>query len=253
MSTTMLGAFYKEAGTNPEIDRPYYELSSYANIVGHSNFKPKTLGFKRGSGIDNMTFCPIDPSKPIVLAICNMSNHGFVYIDQHLEDNAKPGMRNWKFYKTDKFLIDCNRQGSLTTCENYWSITSEGITFVYGDVTFPDVDVWKVNDADLLCAFVAGELTTNQLRKEAYLSEREAVKKEKRETRIQDLEYRLDAGVRKMELDTCIRDLKYKLNNYKDILLGELRSKMCTGGFLSSINPFIRKASVTSIVESIKI
>jgi hypothetical protein len=175
-------SFFKPAGTNPEIEGPYYELSSFAVIVGHSNFEALTLGFKKGSGITKMTFRPIDPTKPIVLAVDNMTDIGFVYIDHHLEEGAEAGMRNYRTHKTDDFLIDCQSRDTIGGGREYWSVTSEGMTFVFGEKTFPDT--WHLRDADLLCAFVAGGLTANKLRMHAYLSERAAVKEKRCEDRI---------------------------------------------------------------------
>lgn len=175
-------SFFKPAGTNPEIEGPYYELSSPALIVGHSNFEALTMGFEKGSSVIKMTFRPIDPTKPIVLAVDDMKDNGFVYIDHHLEEGAEPGMRNYSTHKTDDFLIDCQRGDIVRNGGKYWSITSEGLTFVFGETTFPDT--WHLRDCDQLCAFVGGELTANQLRKHAYLSDREAVKEERREAHI---------------------------------------------------------------------
>lgn len=235
-------SFFKPAGTNPEIEGPYYELSSFAVIVGHSNFEALTLGFKKGSSITKMTFRPIDPTKPIVLAVDDMTSIGFVYIDYHLENDAKAGMRNFDLHKTDDFLIDCQRRDIIDGGREYWSVTSEGMTFVFGEKTFPNT--WRLSDGDQLCAFVAGELTANQLRMNAYLSDREAVKEERREAHIQRLKRDLDnaiaigkAAVIKAKTDVETANSRYER------LVHKLKSAM------SGVFPFIAKAKVLQVLK----
>ena len=231
-------SFFKPAGTNPEIEGPYYELSSFALIVGHSNFQALTLGFKKGSSITKMTFRPIDPTKPIVLAVDNMTDIGFVYIDHHLEEGAEAGMRNYSTHKTDDFLIDCQRRDIIDGGREYWSVTSEGMTFVFGEKTFPDT--WHLRDGDLLCAFVAGEITANQLRMHAYLSDREVVKEERREAHIERLTHELREVA--SDASSAHHDLSRATNRY-DRLVSKLRSTM------EGVFPFIGKAKVLQVLE----
>lgn len=232
-------SFFKPAGTNPEIEGPYYELSSFAVIVGHSNFETLTLGFKKGSSVTKMTFRPIDPTKPIVLAVDNMTSIGFVYIDHHLEEGAEAGMRNYDTYKTDDFLIDCLRRDVIDGGREYWSVTSEGLTFVYSEKTFPET--WMLGDCDQLCAFVAGELSANQLRMHAYLTDREAVKEERRQDRIERLTHELCEVA--SDASSAHHDLSRVTNRYER-LVNKLKSTM------HGIFPFIGKASVLQVIEN---
>jgi hypothetical protein len=172
-----------------------------------------------------MTFRPIDPTKPIVLAVDNMTSIGFVYIDHHLKEGAEAGMRNYDMHKTDEFLIDCQRHNTIDGSRVYWSVTSGGITFVYGKKTFPET--WMIRDCDQLCAFVAGELTVNQLRKHAYLADREVVKEERREAHIQRLTHDLS-----------------RANNRYEQLVSKLKSTM------SGVIPFIGKANVLKVIKN---
>jgi hypothetical protein len=217
-------SFFKPAGTNPEIEGPYYELSSLAFIVGHSNFKALTLGFKKGSSTTKMTFRPIDPTKPIVLAVNDMYNVGFVYIDHHLKEGAEAGMRNYSMHKTDNLFIDCQCRNINDGIPEYWSVTSEKMTFVFGGIIA--TGTWHLRDADLLCAFVAGELTANQLRMHAYLSDREMVKEEQREAHIKRLTH----------------DLSLAANRY-DRLIYKLKLAM------KGIFPFIGKAKALRVLK----
>lgn len=244
--------FFKPAGTNPEVDGPYYELSSYVHIVGHFNFETLTLGFEKGARITTMSFRPIDPTKPIVLAVDKQSDIGFIVVDHHLEEGAGAGMRNYVYFKTDAFLIDCNGKprGGTSSLENdYWSVTSDGMTFVFGDVNFPDT--WHLSDADPLCALIAGELTANQLRRHAYLSDREAVKEERREEHIKRLVRENEEAARAdgnklvalaIEYRSMELELSRATNRYHQ-LVRKLRSTM------AGVFPFIGKAKVLQVLE----
>ncbi len=237
--TTMdFRSFFKPAGTNPEVEGPYYELSSFTLIVGHSNFKALTLGFEKGSSVTKMTFRPIDPTKPIVLAVGNTASVGFIYIDHHLEEGAEAGMRNYDNYMTDDFIIDCQRGDICRDDGKYWSISSEGLTFVYGEKTFPET--WTLNDCDQLCAFVAGELSANELRMHAYLIDHEAIKEARRQDHIERLTHEL----RKVASDasSAHHDLS-RANARYERLVNKLKSAM------NGIFPFIGKTSVLQVIE----
>lgn len=235
-------SFFKPAGTNPEIEGPFYELSSWAVIVGHSNFEALTLSFEPNKNADGTIFRPVDPTKPIVLAVDNQSKFGFVVIDRHLQDGAEAGMQNYSMHKTDDFIIDCNRGGYGGSGKKFWSVTSEGITFVYGNTHFPDT--WQLRDVNLLCAFVAGELTANQLRMHAYLSNREAVKEERREAHIQRLKQDIrDAiAIGKTAVLQAKTDVEAAEGRY-DRLVSKLKSTM-EGTF-----PFTSKAKVLQAIK----
>lgn len=112
-------SFFKPAGTNSEIEGPFYELSSWVVIFGHSNFEALALGFKKGSNFTKMSFRPIDPTKPIVLAIDSQRQVGFVVIDHHLEEGAEAGMRDYNFHKSDDFHIDCERRDVISGGREY--------------------------------------------------------------------------------------------------------------------------------------
>lgn len=229
--------FFKPAGTNPEIKGPYYELSSFALIEGYYNFESLTRGFKKGQSVTSMTFRPTDPTKPIVLAVDDMSSTGFIYIVQHLEEGAEAGMKNYSLYKTDDFLIDCQRGDLMAEGKKYWSITSEGLTFVYGGSNFPDV--WQLNDCDPLCALVGGGLTANQLREFAYREEREIIKEKRRQEKIWELFGSLQAteealrmaGINESLAQSAYSDLRHKLQ------------ELTMGWF-----PFVSKAKVLQIL-----
>lgn len=231
-------SFFKPAGTNPEIEGPHYELGSFAIIVGHSNFEALALGFEKGSSITKMTFRPIDPTKPIVLAIDNMTDIGFVYIDRHLEEGAEAGMRNYSTHKTDDFLIDCQRCDNIKGGRKYWSIRSEGMTFVFSEKTF--ADTWHLRDCDLLCAFVSGVLTANQLRMHAYLSDREVVKEKRREAHIARLTHELHEVA--SDASSARHNLSRATNRY-DRLVRKLKSTMY------GVLPFIGKAKVLQVLK----
>lgn len=240
--TTMdFRSFFKPAGTNPEIKGPYYELSSFALILGHSNFEALTLGFKKGSSVTEMTFRPIDPTKPIVLAVDDMSDIGFVCIDHHLKEGAKAGMRNYGMYKTDDFIIDCQSANSSETGQGYYSITSGGLTFISSSTAFSDT--WAVKDCDLLCAFVAGELTVNQLRMHAFLTDREAVKEERREAHIKHLAKELSGALEEGSFALVkLERLNERLRLYEK-MVSELKSAM------NGVFPFIGKSNVLKVIE----
>lgn len=239
-------SFFKPAGTNPEIKGPFYELSCYVRIVGHSNFESLTLGFNKGSFSKELVFRPIDPAKPIVLAVEEVSNNGFVYIDHHLKEGAEAGMHNYSAYKTDDFLIDCQLRDVVGGGHDYWSVTSEGMTFVFGEELFPDT--WHLSDCDPLCAFVAGELTANQIRSHAYFSNREAAKEERREAHIE----LLNGEVKHLKQE--IEGLKHELVEAHDFgtqhILGyarlhvDLMSKMIENKF-----PLINKRKILQVLK----
>lgn len=231
-------SFYKPAGTNPEIEGPFYELSSYIDIEGHFNLESLTLGFKKGSSLSEMTFRPIDPTKPIVLAVDTQTSIGFIYIDQHLQE-SEAGMYNYKIFKTDAFLIDCQRWNSSgrNPAKEYWSVKSEGMTFVYSETLFPDT--WHLPDCDLLCALVAGDLTANQLRMFAYLTAKEESKEVRREEHLRrfakeigDMKEEASRLFSEILLEKIMTDLRYEL----------LKERL--SGLLLSWWPFVSKKAL---------
>jgi hypothetical protein len=233
----MIRSYFKPAGTNPEINGPYYELCSYILIVGDYNLKAITLGFEKGSSISKMMFCPIDPTKPIILAANDRTNIGFVCIDQHLKNDTETGMRNYEAFTTDDFIIDCKEASVSGNIGKYWSITSERLTFVYSEKTFPDT--WALNNCDKLCAFVACELSVNQLQMHSYLTDREVVKEEKREAYIKHLKNYLDETIR---IQNSIHDtLEEKWNLMR-------KSKLAMAGKV----PFIPKGKVLKLFSKNK-
>ena len=234
--TQIIRAYFKPEGSNLEIKGPFYELSSYAQIRGDFNCEVLTLGYVKGKSIPDMLFRPIDPKKPIVLAVDNMTRVAFVSLDYHLEEKAEAGMQNCKSFQTNDFIVDCKR--SEFRSKSYWSITSEGITFVYGDVTFPDT--WTFRDCDLLCAFVGGEMTANQLRMHAYLTNREAVKEERLAAHVQRLMHEL--GEVTADASATRDDLSRATNRY-DALVSNLKSAMET--FL----PFLSNGSILKVIN----
>ena len=112
------------------------------------------------------------------------------------------------------------------------------MTFVYGDVIFPET--WTLGGCDLLCAFVGGEFTANQLRMEAVFTEREAVKEARREAHIQ----RLSLELREVASDASAahHDLSRATNRYER-LVRKLKSAM------DGILPFIGKANLLKVIE----
>lgn len=151
-----------------------------------------SLGFSKSKlKYNELRFRPVDVSKPIVFAASYESGFAcyFFILDAHLskEKSKGNGMLNYKPFKTNSYLIDCY-DGSRVSAKPYWSITSEGITVVYGDVSFPDT--WHLADCEMLCAFVGGAITVNQLRMHAYLIARVAVKEERREKHIEGLAFK---------------------------------------------------------------
>ena len=236
--------FFKAAGTNPEIDGPYYELSSYAHINGHFNFEPLTLGFKKGASVTSMTFRPIDPTKPIVLAVDTQTEMGFIVIDHHLKMGTEPAMRNFGFFKTDKFLVDCKRGDHIREDrhKSYWSVRSDGMTFVYGD-DFPNT--WRIYNCDHLCAFIGGDMTTNQLRMHSYLANRAAEKAVRREEHIVKLKEDLDATITLSLVAVASGRVKIDAANLRyDRLVKKLKSAL--SGFI----PFIGKDQILQIIEN---
>lgn len=208
LTMTDFRVFLKPAGSNPEIEGAFYELASHEHINGISNCDILSLGFVRGSFTNKLRFRPIDMTKPVVFAIKGMtSGCYFVAVTAHIGMDADDrGMRNFKPFMTDEYLIDCyDGCGMSSGKKDYWSITSEGMTFVYGE-TFPDT--WKLDTCDLLCAFVGGELTANQLRMHAYLNQREAAKEMRREERIRTMAGNLSEALRET------REAKQALSKY---------------------------------------
>ena len=234
--TNILRAYYKPAGSNTEIKGPFYELSSHVLVRGEFNCEVLTLGYSKGKSTSDMLFRPIDPKKPIVLAVDSMTHIAFVSLDYHLKEEAEEGMRNCKPFQTSDFIVDCKR--SEFGSKSYWSITSEGMTFVYGDVTFPDT--WTFRDCDLLCAFVGGEMTANQLRMHAYLTNREAVKEERREAHVQRLMHELNEVA--ADASATRDDLSRATNRYEQLVI---KLKTATNGIL----PFIDKANLLKIIK----
>ena len=239
--------FFKVAGTNPEVDGPYYELSSYATIYGHFNFESLTLGFEKGSSVTSMTFRPIDPTKPIVLAVDTSTEIGFIVIDHHLKMGTEPAMRNFGYFKTDKFIIDSKRRDSSgsspSSHKEYWSVRSDGMTFVYGETNFPNT--WRLYNCDHLCAFVGGDLTTNQLRMHSYLANRAAEKAVRREEHIMKLKGDLDATITLSLVAVASGRMKVDAANLRyNNLVKKL--KIALSGKL----PLISKDKILQIIEN---
>lgn len=161
-------------GTNTEIEGPFYKIKSPTCVVGHFNLKPHTLGFRKGLRMNDIAFSPIDLDKPIIIAvyteILKVPYIGFIRFNGHLFKDLASCKMSCDLYESDDFFIDCriiNKYSATEPEVNYWSIKKDGLRFVYGNVKFPGT--WHVHDADLLCQLLAGELTTNELCKKAYL------------------------------------------------------------------------------------
>ena len=239
--TDLVRAYYKRSNTNVEVKGPFYELSTYAAIHGAWNFQSLALGFTKGEGISSMTFRPIDPSKPIVLAVSNLIDNGFMVIDEHLDATTVSLMRNYKALRSNEFLIDC-QNGELGKRDStiYWSITSKGLTFAYGGKTFPDT--WMLRDCDLLCAFIGGELTANQLRMHAYRANREEVKEQRREERIRNLAKELHILAALSKAANELRWASFILHNS---LVGKLITILDSNSW-----PLIKKSTVRELLRN---
>lgn len=176
-------AYLKPKGANPEIDSSYYELSSHQLIHGMWNCEVLTQGFTLGDFTSQMLFRPVDQKKPIVFAIDGVtSGCFFIFVDAHTPGKKHDRMVNFKPYKTDKYIIACDDGGGIgKKPRDYWSITTRGATYVYGH---PFPGTWKLSSVDLLCAFVGGDITADQLRAAASRHQSEVVKEMRREERI---------------------------------------------------------------------
>jgi len=237
MSSRDFRAFLKPEGTNPEIDGPYYQLASYGQIHGSLNCEVSTLDFVMGKFCEKLLFRPIDSKKPIVLAIYN-DNNGcyFVIVDGHVRKEKEKivgGMLNFKPFQTNNFIIDCGD----AQCK-YWSITSKGITCIYGEQTFPET--WTVDNCDQLCAFIGGELTANQLRMHAVLAEQETIKEKRREAHIERLARELGETA---SISVATASDLLCANNRHERLVGELKLIM------NARLLFVGKQAITEILE----
>lgn len=123
------------------------------------------------------------------------------------------------------------------------------MTFVFSEKAFPGT--WQLSDCDLLCALVAGELTANQLRMHAYLSDREAVKEERREAHIKRCEVKIrnleqDLGsaiaIGKTTVTMAKADVEAAEGRY-DQLVSKLKSMM------EGVFPLVGKAKVLQVLE----
>lgn len=197
-------AYFHPENSNPEVEGSFYELASYEEIYGFSNCEILTLGFTRGEFIDKLRLKPIDSEKPIVFAIRDLhSGCDFIVIDDHTKASLA-GMKNMKPFKTNDYLIDCSADSVIRKQPRYWSVVTEGNTFVHGENDFPDVCV--VEDLDKLCDFISGCITANELRAYSYLSVREEEKEVRREEHIRSLSLDLASAV--AQISAVSRDRK---------------------------------------------
>lgn len=233
-------AYLKPKGSNPEIDSFFYELSSYERIMGMWNCETFTLGFNKGDSSKSLVFRPTDLKKPIVFAIYGISDGCyFVVIDEHMPGKKHDRMCNIKPFKTDKYLIDCYDGSNIGSGKaNYWAITTQGIKFVYGETDFSDT--WVVRDCNDLCAFIGGDLTTNELRAKAWRDTQESLKEESRERHIERLAGLLRNA--KKEEGLSFRSFKEENDRYERL---RQRVRSVTVGWF----PFVLKSSVSEAVE----
>lgn len=256
MSYDDFRAYLKPKDSNPEVDSAFYELSSQEKIHGMWNCEVfASLGFRYGEFTRHLYFRPIDRKKPIVFAIDGVSSGCyFMVVDAHMPGKKHDRMVNFKPFKTDRFLIDCDDGagiGSNDRVSDYWSITAGGETFVYresrpsphrqNENIFPNA--WKLDSADPLCAFVGGELTANQLRAVAYRQYMEAEKEIRREVHIQKLAHRnaeLQQDVTEAQLDGL--QAKFK----GDYLLQGLRN------IVNDFWPFVSHKRIAALIKVVE-
>lgn len=135
-----------------------YETATVVAVLGAHNARFINLDFAHGRVYDQgqIMFVPINPNKPIVLALeCDMTP-GFFHLDYHLRDEW--GMKNTSVFKSENFIIECGRLEQCRPMVPFWSVLVSGQRFLQtrdGQVPENLHTFWQV-DLDRLCAFVGG-------------------------------------------------------------------------------------------------
>lgn len=235
MSINEFRAYLKPSGSNREVGSAYYELASEVMIMGVSNCEILSLNFERCRYHSNLIFRPFDWSKPVVFAV-DGGGGGCIFfaVDAHkVEEHTDGGMFNYKPFTSDEYLVDGSKQ-----LPSYWSITSCGMTFVYGDQSYPDA--WNLPDCDSLCAFIAGELSVDQLHARAEAVERRTQEKESRQKKIE--RYRVKLAEARKEYDRLVLD-STQMWRRQTQMIEELRR--ATSGSM----PFVKKSRIRKYIQ----